>query len=643
MAAEPQATFVSYSRDDSDFALRLAEDLKSAGATVWLDQLDIKPGERWARSVQDALTASPRILVILSPSSVDSTNVDDEISFALEEHKTVIPVLYRECKIPFRLRPYQHVDFRTDYARGLRILLSNLAVNPNVEQPRQQTPPQPIIEPPHLQPEAPKPIHEEPATKPKPEAKPEAKPEPKPKAIKKPKPEQSPAPSFTTPSYKITPDPLPPQAPPVHIEAKPTPTNISVTTPSPPPQEITLPSTSAFQQWAPCVAMLLLTFLSYSSRTLFSLLYSGFLVYDLTSEQQGLALLGFSILYMLASPFWGLWMDRAGLWLPTLSAIVIWSLALAGHGLSQSPTVLILAHSILGFGIAATVPAVFKAVVDTLPATRRAVGLGIAYTGGPLATVFAAPLFVPIAVRFSWHYACTFAALLSIVWIIPWLMLRATISQSGSSPPQATEESRWARNFFANVAVYGFGAIPVAFVFSYSARIASIRIESRSFIFWLTSAGLIAGYLFFGKLADHLQPRGTRPGLIFFILSIAGLLLVPLQMAALRSYKLDMAIPLLACQMFLGAGFIIMALSDGIATLPRRHTAFFAGVCTFAWALITAITSPTITRLLNLGVGGPSAFVIVAVLPLLGAILWRVLSTTPTAYPSPLPTEKAST
>lgn len=95
---------------------------------MWLDQLDIDPGQRWARAVQDALNNCHRLLVILSPSSVNSTNVEDEVAFALEEHKTIIPVLYRECTIPFQLRPFQYVDFRTDYDGRLKTLLKTLGV-----------------------------------------------------------------------------------------------------------------------------------------------------------------------------------------------------------------------------------------------------------------------------------------------------------------------------------------------------------------------------------------------------------------------------------------------------------------------------------------------------------------------------------
>jgi len=127
---QQETAFFSYSRDDSEFVLRLAEDLKAAGADVWLDQLDITPGQRWARAIQEALQSSPRVLVVLSPASVSSTHVEDEVNFAIEERKTVIPVFYRDCKVPFQLRPLQYIDFRNDYALGLRVMLKTLCVKP---------------------------------------------------------------------------------------------------------------------------------------------------------------------------------------------------------------------------------------------------------------------------------------------------------------------------------------------------------------------------------------------------------------------------------------------------------------------------------------------------------------------------------
>ncbi len=120
--------FFSYARVDSIFALRLAKDLRQANVNIWIDQLDIKAGSRWDAAVEDALSSSPAVIVILSPESVSSNNVMDEVSFALENEKKVIPVLFKECKVPFRLRVLQRVDFSGDYQIGLNNLLNSLNI-----------------------------------------------------------------------------------------------------------------------------------------------------------------------------------------------------------------------------------------------------------------------------------------------------------------------------------------------------------------------------------------------------------------------------------------------------------------------------------------------------------------------------------
>ncbi len=70
----------------------------------------------------------PELLVLLSPAAVDSTNVMDEVSLALEKGKTVLPVIHRNCKIPFRLRRLQYVDLTLNYKAGLGRLLETLGV-----------------------------------------------------------------------------------------------------------------------------------------------------------------------------------------------------------------------------------------------------------------------------------------------------------------------------------------------------------------------------------------------------------------------------------------------------------------------------------------------------------------------------------
>lgn len=111
--------FVSYARADSAFALKLASDLRAAGIALWIDQLDIAPGTRWDREVEVALKACPAMLVVLTPAAVASDNVLDEVGYALDHGKIIVPVLAEPCEVPLRLRRLQHIDFTRDAAGAL--------------------------------------------------------------------------------------------------------------------------------------------------------------------------------------------------------------------------------------------------------------------------------------------------------------------------------------------------------------------------------------------------------------------------------------------------------------------------------------------------------------------------------------------
>ena len=119
--AEGSRTFISYARKDSAFALKIAKDLRAAGAAIWIDQLDIPSGKPWDAAVQEAIERCPCLLVILSPDSMSTANVLDEVRYAVDQGKRVIPVLYRDCKIPYWLRRPQRVDARIDLADLLRV------------------------------------------------------------------------------------------------------------------------------------------------------------------------------------------------------------------------------------------------------------------------------------------------------------------------------------------------------------------------------------------------------------------------------------------------------------------------------------------------------------------------------------------
>jgi hypothetical protein len=114
MTSEHQRrAFISYSRINKDFATKFAKGLRAAGFSVWFDLLDIPPGSRWDDEVEKALRECSVFLVILTPASIASENVKDEIGYAIDHGKHILPVLLQDCDVPLRLRRFQYVDFTT--------------------------------------------------------------------------------------------------------------------------------------------------------------------------------------------------------------------------------------------------------------------------------------------------------------------------------------------------------------------------------------------------------------------------------------------------------------------------------------------------------------------------------------------------
>lgn len=106
--AAPRA-FVSYARSDAAFVLKVAQQLRLQGCKVWVDQLDIPKGARWDGAVEDALRASGCLMVVLTPAAVKSQNVLDEVAFALDEKRAVLPILLQPVAVPFRLKRLQYI------------------------------------------------------------------------------------------------------------------------------------------------------------------------------------------------------------------------------------------------------------------------------------------------------------------------------------------------------------------------------------------------------------------------------------------------------------------------------------------------------------------------------------------------------
>lgn len=107
--------FLSYAREDAARAQQLAEALGASGHKVWWDH-EIRGGTRFADEIGRALSDSDTVVVLWSPTSINSTWVLDEAAEGRDSGK-LVPVLIGACKPPLGYRQFQTVDL-TNWSEG---------------------------------------------------------------------------------------------------------------------------------------------------------------------------------------------------------------------------------------------------------------------------------------------------------------------------------------------------------------------------------------------------------------------------------------------------------------------------------------------------------------------------------------------
>ena len=136
--------FISYSHADRPKAEAIANSLNESGISVWWDQWDIQLGDSLITKIfEHGLSKATHFIVLLSPASVNSTWVKEELGIAtirrIEEMVRVIPVLVQDAEIPSALRSLLWVDLRSDFDTGINriknVILGISEKPPSLERP----------------------------------------------------------------------------------------------------------------------------------------------------------------------------------------------------------------------------------------------------------------------------------------------------------------------------------------------------------------------------------------------------------------------------------------------------------------------------------------------------------------------------
>jgi hypothetical protein len=106
--------FISYSRDDLDFADQLTAALDFSGFECFIDRQGISGGEDWKRSLGGLIGEADTVVFVLTPNSARSPICDWEVEEATRLNKRILPIVCRPLEgvsPPPRLRDLNYIFF----------------------------------------------------------------------------------------------------------------------------------------------------------------------------------------------------------------------------------------------------------------------------------------------------------------------------------------------------------------------------------------------------------------------------------------------------------------------------------------------------------------------------------------------------
>ena len=134
--------FISYSRKDKPFVVRLNDALKKTGKETWVDWEGILPSEEWLKEIYAGIEAADTVVYVLSPDSAASEVCGQEIAHAIKFNKRLVPIVCRDVNpkdVPKSAAAHNWIFFREgdDFEASFELLLK--AVNTDIDWVRTHT------------------------------------------------------------------------------------------------------------------------------------------------------------------------------------------------------------------------------------------------------------------------------------------------------------------------------------------------------------------------------------------------------------------------------------------------------------------------------------------------------------------------
>ena len=191
-------------------------------------------------------------------------------------------------------------------------------------------------------------------------------------------------------------------------------------------------------RWIICGLLFLATTINYVDRQTVPLLSQRFLQRQFGWDDAGYSwiMFSFQLAYAVMFTVSGRLLDRFGVRVTMIWAVVVWSLASVGHALARSTVGFALARFSLGLGEAANFPASVKAVAEWFPRRQRALANGF-FNSGTNVGVMLSFIVVWLAERYGWQAAFVVTGAMGFAWLGAWLRFyRAPAEHPRLSPEE---------------------------------------------------------------------------------------------------------------------------------------------------------------------------------------------------------------
>ncbi len=113
--SSPRSVYLSYSVFETEFALQLAADLRSAGYRVWCDRLDVDAGAPLHEQVKRAIRGSAVLIAVLTPAYLQARYARLEWEFAARKRFAIVPLILGPIAVR-DLPPEIALDTRLDFS-----------------------------------------------------------------------------------------------------------------------------------------------------------------------------------------------------------------------------------------------------------------------------------------------------------------------------------------------------------------------------------------------------------------------------------------------------------------------------------------------------------------------------------------------